>query len=334
MFARRMLYVAVLLGVVTFHLFYTEFDSYLLLVSLLVLPVLSLAVSLPAMLRVRVSLEAPESVRHGAKAELTVHLSCAGQMPVGGLRLRLCSHNRLTGGEPYPPRVYLPAGGSQALKLPIDTSHCGCIGFAVARVRVIDHLGLFALPVRHSAAVTTTVLPVPAPPEPLPKLFDYAAYDLRPKPGGGFSEEHELRPYREGDAIVSVHWKLSSKLDALVVREPMEPRIRPVLLTFDMAGAPDALDSMLSQLSWLSGRLSGHGFAHLLQWHDSEGRLHSERVADVQSFDRLLRRLLSQPAAERALPQTPPMSAGAYYHVNPAAEMPAAAVPVKEGVRA
>ena len=91
MFARRMLYIAALTGVVTFHLFYTEFDSYLLLLALLALPALSFALSLPAMLRVRVRLIAPESVARGAAAELTVRMECAGTLPTGGMRLRLYS---------------------------------------------------------------------------------------------------------------------------------------------------------------------------------------------------------------------------------------------------
>lgn len=314
-----MLYLATLLAVLTFHMFYTEFDSALLLGALLALPALSLAVSLPAMLRVRLKLSAPARVRRGERAELTVRVLSPGRLPVGGLRLRLYSHNRLTGEEPYPPRVYVPAGGSQTFRVPIDTAHCGCIALAAARVRVMDHLGLFALPVRRCAPAYTTVLPVPAPPDPVPKLFGFAAHDLRPKPGGGFSEEHELRPYREGDPIVSVHWKLSSKLDSLVVREAMEPRMRPVLLTFDVAGAPDALDSTLDQLAWLSGRLSAYHLQHVLQWHDGAGRLHAERVADAHALEPLLRRLLSHPAAERALPQAAPRTAGGYYHVRPAA---------------
>lgn len=318
MFARRMLYLATLIGVVAFHLFYTGFDSYLLLVSLLALPVISLAVSLPAMLGTRVTLSAPTVVQRGKKAELTVQLaSGCGALPVGGARFRLISHNRFTGAEPYPPRVYLAAGSAQTIRIPIDTAHCGCILHAAAHVRVLDHLGLFALPVRRCAATATTVLPVAAPPDPVPKLFDYAAYDLRPKPGGGFSEEHELRPYREGDAIVSVHWKLSSKLDSLIVREPMEPRIKPVLLTFELCGTPTALDAMLAELNWLSDRLSAHGLAHMLEWRDGAGRIHTERVTDEKALETLLRRILASPAAAHALPPASvPPKMGAYYHVG------------------
>ena len=149
-----------------------------------------------------------------------------GRLPVGGLRLRLYSHNRLTGEEPYPPRVYVPAGGSQTFRVPIDTAHCGCIALAAARVRVLDHLGLFALPVRRVRAGIHDGAARAHPARPGPEAVRLLPRTTSgPSPAAAFSEEHELRPYREGDPIVSVHWKLSSKLDSLVVREAMEPRI-------------------------------------------------------------------------------------------------------------
>ena len=316
MFSRRMLYVAVLMAVVTFHMVYTAFDSYLLLLSLLLLPVLSLAVSLPAMLRVRVRLPAPACARRGAQAQLAIHMECAGPLPVGGLRLRLRSLNRLTGEEPYPPRVYLAAGGSQTVRLPIDTAHCGCLVYAAARVRVLDHLGLIALPVRRCASASVTVLPVAAAPDPPPELPGLSGGALRPKPGGGFAEEHELRPYRAGDPLVSIHWKLSSKLDALVVREAMEPQTKPLVLSIGLGGPPDALDAALAELAWLSGALCARHVPHVLQWRDGEGKLASGLVTGAPAFERLLRRMLARPAAERPLP--PPPAVRGRYHVAPA----------------
>ena len=44
---------------------------------------------------------------------------------------------------------------------------------------------------------------------------------LKPKHGGGYAEEHELREYRPGDMVNSIHWKLSSKTDKVIVREPL-----------------------------------------------------------------------------------------------------------------
>lgn len=314
MFAKRMLYLSALIAAVAFHLFYTEYDSYLILTALLALPLLSLAFSLRAMLGARITLTAPATVRRQGRAELTVRMESGGRLPVGGARLQLVMKNRFTGASPYPAWAYLDAGCVQTLHIPLDTAHCGCIECAAMRVRVFDHLGLFALPVRRAVPSVTTVLPEPIAPDPVPPLFNDALHDLKPKHGGGFSEEHDLRPYREGDALVSVHQKLSAKLDALIVREPMEPRKKPVVLAFRLCGTPRALDAALSELVWLSTRLSEGGHFHLLRWRDGAGKIHTERMMGARALETLLRRMLSTEASKKVLPY--PHGAGTVYRIG------------------
>ena len=66
---------------------------------------------------------------------------------------------------------------------------------------------------------------------------------MKPKPQG-FSEEHELRPYREGDAINLIHWKLSSKYDEPIVREPQELVRKDIVLSVDL---PDDFDNEVAE---------------------------------------------------------------------------------------
>lgn len=45
--------------------------------------------------------------------------------------------------------------------------------------------------------------------------------------GSDLTEPFRLREYAPGDSLRQIHWKLSSKLDRLVIREPgMPPRAR------------------------------------------------------------------------------------------------------------
>lgn len=87
---------------------------------------------------------------------------------------------------------------------------------------------------------------------PVPQLTEDSAITLKPKPGGGYSEEHELRPYRQGDAINSIHWKLTSKLDVPIVREPQLMKRKRVTLLVDPAPVGDDLESQLGQLLFLT----------------------------------------------------------------------------------
>ena len=56
---------------------------------------------------------------------------------------------------------------------------------------------------------------------------DRAGYDL--------SEVYQLREYRPGDSLRQMHWKLSGKLDRLVIREASLPVRRSVLLFWERA---------------------------------------------------------------------------------------------------
>ena len=84
---------------------------------------------------------------------------------------------------------------------------------------------------------------------PIPEeLKSIAAHSLRAKRGGGFAESHEIRPYRAGDSLNLIHWKLSAKADELMLREPMEPNRGLALLTLDINGTSDELDRKFSRL--------------------------------------------------------------------------------------
>ena len=64
----------------------------------------------------------------------------------------------------------------------------------------------------------------------------------------GPGEDYDLRDYRPGDPMRSIHWKLSSKWDELIVRERAEAFVPLPLLTLDRFGPPEVLDRLLDRL--------------------------------------------------------------------------------------
>ena len=123
-----------------------------------------------------------------------------------------------------------------ARTLPMDTAHCGQLTCQLHRVRALDLLGLFAFPVSTPALVHALVLPQPAPTEDLPPLPQMPAGDSLKWRGTPSMEDYDLREYRPGDPMRSIHWKLSSKRDELVVRETLEPRRRELVVSFPHFG--------------------------------------------------------------------------------------------------
>ena len=238
MAGKRLLYLLGLGGCFVFYIAYGEWLSWIVLLTVLGLPWLSLALSLPAILRVRVHPSGPVSIAMGETAELWLVGSCTFPIPPfrGKLRLKHC----ITGKRWF----YQEAGD-------LASDHCGGMTVTAESVRVCDYLGLFAFPVRCREKKTILIRPTPVKMELEENLLRQIAGSHRPKSGGGYAENHELRDYRPGDSLNRIHWKLSAKTDGLILREAVEPQMGLVLLTLNHRGTGGEIDRKLGRLLWL-----------------------------------------------------------------------------------
>ena len=156
----------------------------------------------------------------------------------------------------------------QARSARLTTPHCGRLICRAERAWTCDLLGLFPLPIPTGRPAAVLILP-PDMEQALPERLlggGPGGGALLPRPGGGPGEDYDLRDYRPGDPLRSVHWKLSSKRDELVVRETLEPRQTTLVLTYDHFGAPAALDQTFARLCALSRALLERGRPHHIQW--------------------------------------------------------------------
>ena len=303
---RRIWYLAGLLGCWIFYLAYGEWFSWLLLWAVLGLPWLSLLLSLPALLRFRISADGPTWLLQGTTGDLWLLGSCPMPMPPFRGKLRL-KHN-FTGES----RRYTTGAG-------LIASHCGCITVTVEKPRVCDYLGIFSFPVKPLPAKTLLVRPVPLPIADLPALKQWTAARWKPKFGGGFAENHELRLYRPGDSLNQVHWKLSAKTGKLILREPMEPIREPVLLTMTLKGSPEELDRKLGRLLWLGNRLLQEKVPFTLRVLAAEGILFFPTDSESQLNKAVDALLQSTPVKEGSI-RNHSFAASRQYHIGGAAD--------------
>ena len=216
----RIFYGLFLLAAVVFHSFYTGWFSFFLLLFSVLLPVFSLLVSLPAMLRAAYTPQLPLRCFCGQDAQFALQPSSASRLPVSCCRLHLLVCDAVGGTQQA---EWLTLAGTLRFSLRVDTRHAGQQTFRVDRARVYDALGLVGLPLQLPTACSIAVEPEPLEPAELPNLSQFQYRSYHPKPGGGFSEIHDLREYRPGDSLHEIHWKLSAKTDKLIVREAEEP---------------------------------------------------------------------------------------------------------------
>lgn len=301
MTANRLWYLAALLGAGAYYIASGQWISFLLLVAVLALPWLSLLLSLPAILNFHASPAGLDIIPMGEEAELWLLGSCFRPMPPfrGKIRMQTC----ITGEV----RRYNAEQG-------LPTEHCGGIVATAEKMRVCDYLGIFAFPVKKLRSKTIRIRPTPlAVPDP-PDIGAFLPRRWKPKPGGGFSESHEIRLYRPGDSLNQVHWKLSAKTGKLMLREPMDPIRGDVLLTMTLRGTPEELDRKFGRLEWMSNHLLDLEVPHILRVLTADGIL-SFPVSIPQDLYRAIDRLLCTRAAESSIREHS-FSASWQYHIG------------------
>ncbi len=270
MAVRRLGYLTALgLGVIFFFT-YQQWLSWLILLILLLFPWFSLVLSLPGMLTIHAEARAPKALSQGIPAEARLIGWCRLPVPPFRGKLRV---TRLTTGERW----------KQTTDQLLPTEHCGGLLVVPEGTWVYDYLGLFSIPVRKSSGITVTVRPRALPIRKLPELDRVLARSWRPKFGGGYGENHELRLYRPGDSLNQVHWKLSAKTGKLILREPMEPEGGLVVLTMNLRGDAQTLDRKFGRLLWLGSRLLDKEVGFQLCCLTGEG----SQLWEIDSYQRL-----------------------------------------------
>lgn len=301
MLRRWILYLAVASGCMVFYWAYQEWASWFILLGILCLPVAALLMSLPAMINLRLTANCPAFVQMGVPQPLGYTVYSRLPVPPSTCRLRV---RRTTTGESW----VLKNGDM------LPTQHCGQLICRLEKARVYDYLGLFWLKVQRKPAISVIVRPVPIAMQAFPELERHTSAAWRPKPGGGFSENHELRLYRPGDNLNQIHWKLSAKTGKYIIREPMEQEKSRLLLEMELRGSPEELDRKYGRLLWLSNFLLQKGLRHELRVLTGKGIQHIS-IADTRDLEKAIDMLLCQNTAPEGA-QMEPMAASWQYRIG------------------
>ena len=149
-------------------------------------------------------------------------------LPLGLIHVRLRLSNLLTGqSELRRCRLSARPRRTETAEYDLASAHCGRIAIEAACCRIYDPFGLIGIRLKQTVLAQTTVQPkgfaqtifispdANCPDDSESYAPDRAGYDL--------SEVYQLREYRPGDSLRQMHWKLSGKLDRLVIREASLP---------------------------------------------------------------------------------------------------------------
>lgn len=194
--------------------------------------------------------------------------------PVGPVTAELEVHNDLTDETSRRSLPLTAAGDCWIGDTDLTSDYCGRLRLTVTAVSLWDPLAL--LRCRKSTEENVKIAVVP---ELTPLSWDPAMGLAREDEGESASrrgddraEILQLREYQPGDDIRCIHWKLSSKLDRLMWREPGSTVSRSLLLDWNPAGAsPRAADALAEALFSVGCHLTEEGIPYTLALRENGG---------------------------------------------------------------
>jgi len=240
----------------------------------------------------KVLMEIPISVAEcNETMEITVKVKNKSFLPAAKIVFFLSYENLLTGEKgKIKLRGVCDAGQTALICAKIYASHCGKYKIRMQKCRIYDLAGIFYLSRKYRNRSEFYVMP---------KLYDTAVTVTEPsrhfmgesdvygEEAGGMdaSEILQIREFRNGDKIQSIHWKMSAKVDELMVRENRQPIGCPVVLFLDFREKRKQMDAFLTIAAAVSFALLDRKCAHYATWYSGrEEDVLRLRIDDEETF--------------------------------------------------
>ena len=279
MVTRRVIYAFTLAVAVLFFTLYPFWFSWYFLVLLILIVPFDFFISLPGMLSRRIALTVPKVLDQGMDGTLVISAIKLKSFPAGCIKTWI----KVTGDDFSSMRGFVcGAERGSRYEVAVDSSRSGVTVFEAKRNWTVSLIGLFCIPAKVNCRVSVLVLPKPV--EPPRSVTLPRGVVLRPKPGGGFSEDYDLRPYRKGDPVRSVHWKLSAKFNSLIIREPLVPPAHSRLLNVTQWNGAQERDLILGRLRWVSDYLLKQGLPYYVKLDGNGPIAEITRPADLIDY--------------------------------------------------
>lgn len=187
--------------------------------------------------------------------------------------------------------------GSNEARIKLSFNSTGRHDVMIDKVKIYDAFGLYNITRKIDKQATFLILP------------EIKSYEIRLgegirnfegdadiydelRAGNDPTETFQIREYRPGDKVQSIHWKLSAKSEEIYVRENGFPKACPVVILLDNAD--------IETVASLSYSLVDKGCPHFCSWMTvSTGEMIRGRVDDEESFYLMLLSYMQDGVSER-----------------------------------
>lgn len=298
---KRIIGFAVLTAVTLYMSLIYNSDSFLLLFYMEIVFGITMSLFIyPAAKKTKVLLKVNSNMIYlNDTVNIDIDIENNSRIPIGAVRVNVKCVNLYTGKK----RNIILRGDTGGIKVQYKPDATGYYEFVISRAYVYDYLGILLFPIKDMDRHTENTIVVP-------ELYDANVYINNGSAGGsvlemGSKERYNItagevgsiRNYNPGDSLRNIHWKLTSKMDDIMVKEE-DTLYKDIFVFFlifsNKKGNASALpshrycirnflfhkkskhgrenmlyESFLQTMASLSNSLIKNGGQHYISWYDS-----------------------------------------------------------------
>jgi len=275
--------------------------SMALALMLLLVPVLTVPVSVFLKRHLNIHIDSSASQRKGDEGSVNVRLYNPTFFPAMRVCCDVIVQNQLN-RESQKQRIttWIMPKSSQNTPLRVGSEYCGRMRIWVSKITLYDCFGIFGVSFNCDGVAHMTVQPDTF--EPVIKMASHISSSddsesySQECPGSDTTETFQIREYVIGDSPRQVHWKLTNKFDRLIVRDPGLPISKDVMVFWERTGEgdnPALIDAQAEVVISLCRSLIDNGIQFVMGWNDTDRNLCiTHRIRDLDEFVAIIPRLL------------------------------------------
>lgn len=256
----KFLYAVLIIALVFFYILYNDNLSFIILIAVILLPVMTLIMLIIAKKKISVEIISEKKIaQKDENADITVKITNGSffPIPLSFIAFEMESF-------PYEKTDYeiitapLPAHFAQNANISVSPILCGKITCSVKEIELYDLLEIFSVKIKNIKNTSSEIIFMPKGNVPLDpasaislSLKENVSSETNFNPSQSFSDEYDsLRDYRDGDKLNKIAWKLCGKSgndDNIIVRDFEKGKEERNLLILDTSSTDNdvILDNLI-----------------------------------------------------------------------------------------
>ncbi|MFZ2539087.1 MAG: DUF58 domain-containing protein, partial [Oscillospiraceae bacterium] len=279
MLKSRIIYTLLLLGAIGFYLFYGEYLAFVALAFVVSLPFFLYAITLITSRKIVVKFADCKTIAQKlTSTEAQVEVDNESMLHIVTAKLTIVSETVFS-NDKLKEMIFIPINANQitTIKTGVVSKYCGDVKITLKNVKLYDFLSLTSHTKRLNKSLKVAVLPnvyeINANPNIVVAPDDESHSYSTTKSGDDASQVFDYHEYHEGDKVKNIHWKLSTKLDKLMVKEFSLPISSAVCIALELGDCENKanqlaqIDAQIETFTSISSWLFAKGVPHETQWY-------------------------------------------------------------------